>query len=1811
MSQDQELSFSQFFLSEFFNQICEGGKTRFSEDQYNNIELLISNLKTEEDFAQGIELLAREHETSELSIFLFDIMDRIMDYPPTLVHDSLQEMADDFVNTLEILFEETDTLSAITKINKKIISKIKKTSEEKPDLVEEKTFAESEKFEEEIGYREFVQKEFFQNVSDKLSSETNKDNSDKLQNFVGLIRKTANADELANAPKQLINLYNILKNVRVKDISTDVLTTELRGKINGLVPEFIENLNQLENENADLITMSVEGNQIVIPESIVTPVPEDIDDGKPSSIESLLSAYFQSEINDYLDIFRNGFDNIKNDPTSISALERLEKKFHSFKEISMIHGYEIVEKLCSRIIKILSEVRTKKYGMPVDFFEIADNLLDQLGQSEKYKGIANNSPEALHLDSLLNQFEETVDKTPQKTKPEKEMVDVETKDDITDEPEVEENIVFDDTSSMIEVIKELLNDIQPLIKIELVENKNFETAIKVFDKILKSALLINHDAISIFCQQYAIRLEQLHSLDESTLQTAADEISELLLLIIPQISPDFNDHDWQEKIAKFDNIIEPNYAIEDSSSLLSVLIEIEDANLSNFRESLEKIANEQNIGEKSQQHYHFYRLNENFKLLGQTNLLSFSEYFMSLFDDQASFMFPEDIISEIAQSYKLFIETIKNNGEVANTDDIYQVLSELIDEHQKSDIEVDEESSEIVEEEFKKEVTEDFETADEEVVVDEDEDLNQIFNDEAKKFIWKIEDALALYDVNEPNNDLFSEIEKNIHSLKSSARLMGIDDIADTSGKVEEIAEYFYSNKIAINKSDFDIIKESITCLKDYVDDDSKSLIDVDSKLDLFVEKLKTQALEKESSEDQEEAKTKDDEKPLFASDEDNEMLEIFKDESSTYINIIENTIESLQHGGKNPEEIHQFEYASHSLKSAAKMLGFREIGQIADGLEQFAEALNKNEIIHDAEIHKILVKSIDYVKSLSEGNKLPSTEIAEILNQLEISKILDRQKESVDFAELQAESTERVDLDPMIDLFLKEVWELLEKINQDLVKLEKKHDNDLLKNLNRNVHTLKGSAQMMQFEKISLISHSIEDFFEKHQDDKKAIPREALNHIFEAFDEIQEMIKSIKSGTGEISSNYEKVMANLGIDVSTETEPEIEKEEKLETIEKPKINIQAATALPDDENQQLVKISTDRLDNLVNLAAELVINKTQLMNYIGSLKKLGIDLDKDRITFKNANYSLNDIIYKSKLDISDSEEIPDIAENLESNYGNLSLISEDYKQTLGTIDLVYSQFNSLTQGFEQNINRIAHLIKMLHDDILQVRMLPTENLFNRFPRVVRDLAYQQEKKVDLLIEGEETEMDRALIESLTNPLMHLVRNAIDHGIEIPEDRKQQGKKENGTILLKAHQDKNQIIVEVQDDGRGINFEAVKDVIVKNSLADHEKVAKMSQVEVLDYIFSPGFSTKDETTSVSGRGIGLDVVADQVQNLKGDIRVNSTLGKGTVFTIRVPLTLIISQVLLLRLGDQVLGVPLISVEETIQFDISSITVKEDKKFIDFRNESIPVFDLNEILNFSNQIKQNEVQAILIQETGIRYALIVDEVIRREEIVIKSLGTHLHNLEYISGGTILGDGTIALLIDTSAFVRKVEKENQKRSKGISTISGSKKTIEKKIEEKTEVVQKPEQKKKPKKEEKSKKEQKKVTEQVDKKRISDQKPTALIVDDSISVRRFVATVLEKNNYSTVLASNGINALACLEKSSFDLVVTDLEMPKMHGFELIEKIRAQEKYKDLPIVILTGRAGKKHKEMGADVGANAFIVKPFKETDLLKTLKKFIAI
>ena len=1783
MKSHEVLNFRNFYIAEFFAKVKEQIKKQLKQDNVAAVEDLINNLLAQDDVTTGIEKIAIEQGSSELSIFLFDIFDRIEDYPPTLVYDALPEVVDDFVNGLGLMIEEGDTWEAIQNVNKSFEESFQYTSEGeiKEELMEseesiwdkepESVLQKPQKTEiETFPFEQFIELEYNDKIQNKLIDEFSDDEAAKFFYFSQIVRSNLNSDLSKDTPQELINLVNDLKKIFPWKIGQEYNASDVFKQLNQQMDDLVNNIVQLDKDYPDILKKSLDEGKIAQHEVIREKkfVREEIPK-QPTTIDNLLSEYFQSDVDDFISRFKQNVVDLQKSPVETNSIEEMIADFHSFKEICMIHGYVVLEQFCNDMLDLLNEGIKEEKIINLTALPYFDNIFNLLKYTDKLRDIREETKESKDLQTNLEKLSANLF--------------VPKQDEVEDRggkvtQEKIEIIEFTDAKHLAAIFHDLLIETLPKNENYLEGIANIDRVIKIVDRLQNGCQILGFEKHAQFLSDLNEQFLKLKNLNPELQSNMLDLVFQTYESYVNNYSPDIDISAYLDKLKSFAKEPKPekfDLKISDNEQLIQILVEIEKNNLGNFKNSLRKVFVDKDTEEQMRQQRHFRRLEKNLSLLKKDDFMVFPQFYRQIIDIQSDIKPDQTILDEIDQTYRLLIESLESSGRGTEPGEILSALQEVLTEYR-----IEPETAAVDEQEITDKVEEEIEHIETESSQELEEDLEEIFKQEAIGDLTKVDSAINNLKIQIDDYEQYKIIERSVHSLKSSARLMGQNTIAALAAPLEEICEKLSSNKYMIDETFLTYIEETIQALRMIVegkDVNSEALIE---KLqNITLEKRQTE--EEDSSGDQkkeEDYKSTLEEKPLFSTgaEEDEDLLEIFKEESSENIKIIENANTVLRNDFDNKDALKQLENACHSLKSAAKMLGFSEIGQIGDAIETLTVKITKGDISNDQNVNDKMSESIALIKDLTAGNKVNPESIEQILNDLDRIMIPSEISQKPE----DSETTESFDSD--VEIFLKESKDLIDKINQDLVKFEKDpEDRDYLNSLSRNLHTLKGSAQILHFDKIGVLAHRIEDYLEKFSSSQDASFTADLDPIFKGVDELQNLINSLEAEKGEISNSYQAVLAELndGLSIQPSEMSAIEQSKAEKKITKSKETPRSLTY----ESEQVIKISTNQLDQLVNMAAELVVNKTQLLNYLERLKKIGETIDQDRVKLKATDSMIERFLEKQKHEEKAQESVDD--KITEDRLSEIQTAVKEFKEVIKTLDSLSSNFYSITQNFEQNIGQISNLTKHLHDDILQVRMVPTEFLFSRFPRAVRDLAKRQKKKVDLIIEGEDTEMDRAMIESLTDPVMHLIRNAVDHGLETPEERKKKGKDEKGTLWLRARRDKNQVMIEVEDDGKGVDPEQIKSTIIKNKLASEEEVAGMNPTEILDYLFHPGFSTKEAASEISGRGIGLDVVAAQLQRLKGDIRINSTPDQGAVFSIRVPLTLAIAQAMLIKLGNEVLAVPLTFVEETIQFAPSEIKEKENKKFLRIREQLIPLVRLADFLDYG-QIKgekhQNTLTAIVIQESGSKYALVVDEVLHREEIVIKSLGEELSKIPYLSGGTIFGDGSVALILDIPAIIRKVEMGFSEYS---SKVTDKKQSTRIKADEVT------------------------PTKLVARKKVTGRLPTALIIDDSLSVRKFVSSVLERNNYATAMASDGPEALSILEEDNFDIVITDLEMPKMHGFELIEKIREQEKYNELPIVILTGRVGKEHKDKGMELGANAYIVKPFKENDLVKTLENFI--
>ena len=577
-------------------------------------------------------------------------------------------------------------------------------------------------------------------------------------------------------------------------------------------------------------------------------------------------------------------------------------------------------------------------------------------------------------------------------------------------------------------------------------------------------------------------------------------------------------------------------------------------------------------------------------------------------------------------------------------------------------------------------------------------------------------------------------------------------------------------------------------------------------------------------------------------------------------------------------------------------------------------------------------------------------------------------------------------EMQELIKEFIAETEEILEGLDQYFIKLEASPgDLVLINEIFRAVHSIKGSAGFLGFNRLVEVAHQAENILNKlRQKEMQATP-EAIDIILESVDVLKRLIKEVKEGSGELiditpikrklsllleyAGSLEEISSDKppALIPASETKETLSREaEKVEDgaskseYDNEKDNEQGTmtdrpvTGTVDQEKDQTLRIDTNRLDQVMDLVGELVLSRNRLIKILSEVEELYDGDEKIKSLFETAS--------------------------------NLNLITTD-----------------------------------LQLSVMKMRMVPIRKVFNKFPRMVRDIARKVNKKIDLQMFGESTEIDKSVIEEIGDPLVHVIRNSIDHGIELPEDRLRKGKPESGTITLSAFQEGNSIVIQIEDDGKGIDPVTVEKKAREKGLIKSSDV-RLSPKEVINLIFEPGFSMAAQVSDISGRGVGMDVVKTNIGRINGIIDVNSEVGKGTRITFKIPLTLAIIQVLMVKVNGEVYALPLSSVLETVRISRDCIKSIDGQEILSVRDSLIPLIRLGDVLNIKADHTTKElVYVVLVAIAEKRLGIIVDELCHQEEVVIKSVGTYFSGIKEISGATITGDGRVGLILDAAALI----------------------------------------------------------------------------------------------------------------------------------------------------------------------------------------------
>jgi len=774
---------------------------------------------------------------------------------------------------------------------------------------------------------------------------------------------------------------------------------------------------------------------------------------------------------------------------------------------------------------------------------------------------------------------------------------------------------------------------------------------------------------------------------------------------------------------------------------------------------------------------------------------------------------------------------------------------------------------------------------------------------------------------------------------------------------------------------------------------------------------------------------------------------------------------------------------------------------------------------------------------------------------------------------------------------FLVEAFELIEQLDQDLVELESSpEDLELLNRIFRVAHTVKGASSFLNFDVLTHLTHHMENILNKARHGELKITAEVMDVILESIDLMKALLNRIRDTGADQGIDVSGCVARLDLAVggegqveapaaapAPEPEPEIEAEEPAEEAgaeEAEYADLSEEEIEAEIERLLAQRQAEDKAKRDAKKASEPQAPKEEPKPAPQSTpapaapvkpaaaqpqpraKPASDDDDSSLPAAKKAPAAVEQTI---RVDVKRLDHLMNLIGELVLGKNRLIKINDDVEERYEG------------EEFLEELNQVVSIVSLVTTDlqiaVMKTRMLPVGKVFNKFPRMIRDLSRELGKKIELDISGEETELDKSIVEEIGDPLVHIIRNSCDHGIESIEQRIAAGKSETGKILLKAYNEGNQIVIQITDDGKGLDPEMLKAKSVEKGVITEKEAEAMSEKEAFALIFRPGFSTAAQVTNVSGRGVGMDVVKTNIEKLNGIIDIDSEIGRQTTIKLKIPLTLAIIQALLVGVQEEYYAIPLASVLETVRISTDEIYTVESRSVMRLRDEVLSLVHIGDIFEVERVFDDSEhTYVVVIGLAESKIGLIVDSLVGQEEIVIKSMGDYLQGIEGIAGATIRGDGRVTLIVDVAAMMQMAKSVK-------STVGESDRGMHSN----------------------------------EKNAPSDYR--VMIVDDSKTDRMIMRKSLEESGMTLVEAADGQEALNLLKSGEymFDAMLIDIEMPRMDGYSLASEIKKYNKYKNLPLIAVTSRSGKADRMRGVESGMVEYITKPYSPDYLLSVVKR----
>jgi len=785
-------------------------------------------------------------------------------------------------------------------------------------------------------------------------------------------------------------------------------------------------------------------------------------------------------------------------------------------------------------------------------------------------------------------------------------------------------------------------------------------------------------------------------------------------------------------------------------------------------------------------------------------------------------------------------------------------------------------------------------------------------------------------------------------------------------------------------------------------------------------------------------------------------------------------------------------------------------------------------------------------------------------------------------------------EFEEIVQDFLIEAFELIEQLDQDLVELETRPDDlDLLNRIFRVAHTIKGASSFLNFDVLTHLTHHMENLLNMARHGDLIIEPNVMDVILESIDLMKALLVRIRDTREDGGLDVSACVVRLDAVANGESAP-------APVYETPAVVQAAVVTPPADQEEELDYSSMSDAEVEAEIERLLVIKNAEAKAKHNA--QSGIQEFSNEPVESVVSAPISAPIVQAAPIVTPSappppppprapRETKDAKDDGEAK--GAANVEQTIRVDVKRLDHLMNLIGELVLGknrlikinddveeryegeaFLEELNQVVSIVSLVTTDlqiaVMKTRMLPIGKVFNKFPRMIRDLSRELNKKIELEITGEDTELDKSIVEEIGDPLVHIIRNSCDHGIEIGDVRLAAGKEEGGTIQLKAYHEGNHIVIQIIDDGKGLDADMLKMKSIEKGIITEKEADQMSEKEAFGLIFRPGFSTAATVTSVSGRGVGMDVVKTNIEKLNGMIDIDSEVGYGTSMKLKIPLMLALIQALLVGVQEEYYAIPLASVLETVRINKDDIYTVESRSVMRLRDEVLSLVHIGDIFEVERVFDNSEhAYVVVLGLAESKIGLIVDTLIGQEEIVIKSLGEYLKGIEGIAGATIRGDGGVTLIVDVAALMQM--------AKSVKSTVGAESSSTKTIGAKN----------------------------------SASDYCVMIVDDSKTDRTIMRKSLEPLGITLVEATDGVEALNILKQGDhyFDAMLIDIEMPRMDGYTCATEIKKYNKYKNLPLIAVTSRAGKADRMRGVESGMVEYITKPYSPEYLMNVVKRNI--